>query len=115
MFLSDHALAYFLNFYHIAVPDEQLQNIEFTANDEYRKKYKYQGLTKELGRGREGECSNERDRCKHDNLVCHYIEPTKMESLWKEAQLDKQRAGVRMAAVAQDGPTSNADGSSVSR
>ena len=80
---SDHALAYFFTFYHISVPDDELQRKNLTANDEYRKKYKYQGLTKERGRGREGECSNERDRCRHDNHVCHYIDPTQMESLWK--------------------------------
>jgi hypothetical protein len=94
---SDHALAYFVNFYHIAVPDDELQSKHLTANDDYRKKYKYKGLTKESGRGREGECSNERDRCRHDNYVCHYINPTHMENLWKE-HLEAQGSGTNVIA-----------------
>jgi len=94
---SDHAMAYFLNFYHIAVPDDELKSEDFAASDEYRKKYKYQGLTKVKGRGRVGECSNERDRCKHDDKVCHYIEPDQMDNLWSEhlkAQRKNQEAKV---------------------
>lgn len=91
---SDHVLAYFLNFYHIAVPDDDLQSQNLTVNDEYRKNYKYQGFTKERGRGREGECSNERDRCRHDNHICHYINPSQMENLWKE-HLEAQGSGTK--------------------
>jgi hypothetical protein len=85
-FHSDHALAYFLNFYHIAVPDEELKD-GVKLNDKVRGKYQFTALTNERGPGRRGECSNERERCEVHNHVCHYIKPDQMEDLYLEKQM----------------------------
>jgi hypothetical protein len=81
-FHSDHALAYFLNVYHIAVPDSALNN-SFAVNDELRKKYKYTGLH-DYGNGMMvGECYNEKEKCLANNTVCHYIQPNQMFDLFR--------------------------------
>lgn len=82
-FHSDHSLAFFLNFYHIAVPDEEMES-NLRPTDRFREQYKYTALTDEQGQGRRGECSNERERCKLSSLVCHYIQPEQMDDLHEQ-------------------------------
>ena len=94
-YFSDHAIAYFFNFYHIAVPDSALQSGQLIFSDEYRKTYKFKALTtSKWWPGHAGECSNERDRCNHDDPICHYIQPKQMDELWKETWEAKKRKHV---------------------
>lgn len=80
-FHSDHALAYFFNMYHIAVPESALEaTVHFT--DSLRKTYTYSPLTNTTGSGRKGECSNEREKCTVHNPICHYILPSQMDALY---------------------------------
>ena len=82
-FHSDHALAYFFNMYHIAVPDSALFD-GFKFNDDLRDKYKYVGLHKSKFPYQEGECKNQYENCTVTNTVCHYIQPNQMLDLYRE-------------------------------
>jgi hypothetical protein len=82
-FHSDHALAYFFNFYHIAVPESELE-ANFRVTDSLRKKYMYKELTNNYESGRKGECRNEKDKCTADNPICHYIVPSQMDALYQD-------------------------------
>jgi hypothetical protein len=72
-FHSDHALAYFFNFYHIGAP---LKNAKLT--DKLRGKHSYERLVGE------SECENEKQKCNAEARICHYIQPEQMESLYSE-------------------------------
>jgi hypothetical protein len=74
---SDHALAYFINFYHIMVPEGTVLRTE-RPNDKPRRKFSYVGLTGEH------ECLHQRENCTFDNRVCHYIKPVQMDALFEE-------------------------------
>ena len=81
-FHSDHALAFFFNFYHIAVPDSELEaNVRVT--DSLRKSHMYKELTNTKEHGRKGECKNEREKCTADHPICHYIVPSQMDTLYQ--------------------------------
>lgn len=84
-FHSDHALAYFMNFYHIAVPEQEIEG-DFKLSDNFRKKFSYTALTNENSAGRQGECNNERELCNVHSQVCHYIQPDQMDKLFREKQ-----------------------------
>jgi hypothetical protein len=86
-FHSDHALAYFFNVYHIAVPDGELE--ANSCSDKLRMKYKYTALTDVDEHGRTGECSNERGNCTVNNHICHYIQPDQMDDLFRAKTLTK--------------------------
>jgi hypothetical protein len=81
-FHSDHALAYFFNMYHIAVPDGALAE-GFRFNDDLRKKYKYVALHKSKFPHQEGECMNQYNNCTSADTLCHYIQPTQMVDLFQ--------------------------------
>ena len=74
---SDHALAYFINFYHIPVPEGTVPRNQ-RPNDKPRRKYKFVGLVGEQ------ECLHQKENCTFDNRVCHYIKPAQMDSLFAE-------------------------------
>jgi hypothetical protein len=82
-FHSDHTLAYFFNFYHIAVPSSELE-VNVRVTDSLRKKYMYKELSNTHENGRRGECRNERDKCTVDSPICHYIVPSQMDTLYQE-------------------------------
>ena len=80
-FHSDHALAYFFNMYHIAVPDSAYdEGVQF--NDKLRKKYKYVPLHKSKYPLQQGECTNQYENCTIHDTVCHYIQPNQMVDLF---------------------------------
>ena len=81
-FHSDHALAYFFNMYHIAVPDDALPE-GFRFNDDLRRKYKYASLHKTEFPYQEGECLNQYENCTTTDTLCHYIRPTQMLDLFQ--------------------------------
>jgi hypothetical protein len=72
-FHSDHALAYFFNFYHLAVPDELLMLGDF--DDRLRMEHSYARLAGD------DECKNKEDKCSVDSRICHYTKPEQMERL----------------------------------
>jgi hypothetical protein len=81
---SDHVLGYFLTSYHVSVPDSELKS-NLQPNDSFRKNFKYTALTSAYHQGRQGECAHERDACTVDHVVCHYIEPDRMQALYDNA------------------------------
>jgi hypothetical protein len=83
---SDHTLAYFMTFYHIAVPDHELTP-SLEPGDWVRKKYQYQALTDETSKGQRGECLHLRESCTTHHHVCHYIQPEQMDALYLDQKL----------------------------
>jgi hypothetical protein len=81
---SDHALAYFLNFYFIAVPDDVLLAYVQKPTDELRRTFGYTALTSARYPGRQGECANEKDVCTIHHHICHYILPAQMDKLYRD-------------------------------
>jgi hypothetical protein len=83
-FHSDHALAYFFNMYHIAVPDSALaEGVRFT--DSLRKKYKYVPLHESSFPQQQGECTNQHKNCTVSSILCHYAQPTQMVDLYQQS------------------------------
>ena len=81
-FHSDHALAYFFNMYHIAVPDSALFD-GFKFNDDLLRKYHYTALhSARRDWLQEGECWNQWANCSAANTLCHYVQPTQMLELF---------------------------------
>lgn len=80
---SDHALAYFINFYHITVPQGTVAQHE-TPTDKIRREYGFVGFAGEK------ECQHERDHCSAENRICHYTTPEQMDQLFAEQQHKKQ-------------------------
>lgn len=76
---SDHGLAYFINFYHITVPDG-IVKLDERPTDRVRRQYSFVGLAGE------NECKNERDQCSTNNRICHKIKPDRMDQLYAELQ-----------------------------
>jgi hypothetical protein len=76
-FHSDHALGYFLGFYHIAVPENQfgLPSTNFTS---LRYQYGYTGLAGE------SECKHTKRKCRSHFHMCHYVRPQQMDRLFEE-------------------------------
>jgi hypothetical protein len=87
---SDHALAYFINFYHITVPQGTVDRDQ-RPNDKIRRKYSYIGLAGEV------ECEHERDECRADHRLCHYTTPQQMEELYAEQQSHIARSAQRIS------------------
>jgi ElaB/YqjD/DUF883 family membrane-anchored ribosome-binding protein len=80
-FHSDHALAYFINFYHIPVPAGKLAEYGF-PKDKMRRRHSYIALAG----GNGTECQNEKENCSFKNRICHYITPTHMDQLYAQQQ-----------------------------
>jgi hypothetical protein len=76
-FHSDHALGYFLGFYHIAVPEDQFRHpsTNFTS---LRYQYGYTGLSSG------SECKHTKQKCRAHFQMCHYVQPQQMDRLFKE-------------------------------
>jgi hypothetical protein len=81
---SYHALAYFINFYHITVPDGTVGRFE-RPTDKVRRQYSFVGLAGA------NECRNERDQCSVGNRICHYMKPENMDHLYAEQVLAASR------------------------
>jgi Glycosyltransferase 61 len=87
-FHSDHTLAYFLNYYFIAVPDAAFLTTP-QPTDAFRRTYGYQVLAESREvphRGRGGECDNLRDQCTVDSRICHYVTAQQMETIFQSQQ-----------------------------
>jgi Glycosyltransferase 61 len=84
-FHSDHTLAYFMNYYFIAVPDTAFQTTK-QPTDALRRDHGYQALAESAElphRGIGGECDNLRDKCTAQSRICHYVNATQMEAFYK--------------------------------
>jgi hypothetical protein len=84
-FHSDHTLGYFLNFYHVAVPDRVLETTRPT--DEVRKQYSFKtiaGSGEQDHNGRGGDCDNLWDKCTPQSRICHYTHPDQMKKLYRQ-------------------------------
>lgn len=80
-FHSDHALAFFINFYHIPLPPGKLAEYGH-PRDKMRRRHSFIGLPGGTGI----ECQNERDVCLRSNRVCHPLSPTRMHQLYSQEQ-----------------------------
>jgi hypothetical protein len=83
-FHSDHTLGYFLNYYHVAVPDRVLE--ETRPNDEIRKQYPVQtiaGSREKDHNGRGGDCDNLWEKCTRKSRICHYTNPEQMKRIYQ--------------------------------
>jgi hypothetical protein len=96
---SDHALAYFFNYYHIAATTESLlnatQHLDYGTGsgnndaatvlpdptDVVLREYSIEAITNETVRSQRGECRHVRENCTVSHTVCHYIEPDQMDAL----------------------------------
>jgi hypothetical protein len=76
---SDHALAFFVNFYHIPLPDGKLAEYKH-PKDKMRRRYSFMQLA---GR-KESECQHEKDNCSTEHRICHRIKPTQMNELYEK-------------------------------
>jgi hypothetical protein len=88
-FHSDHALGYFIGFYHIAVPDEKWLTLELDHdhqekqtynifNDSLREDYGYLPL-KQDGKL---SCKFRGRKCTSEAPFCHYVQPKQMDDLY---------------------------------
>jgi hypothetical protein len=82
-FHSDHALTYFFNMYHIAVPNHELDT-RFRVTDALRKVYQYTALsnTTQDMFWCQGECVYEKEKCESSSVLCHYVTPDQMSALF---------------------------------
>lgn len=87
-FHSDHALAFFINFYHIPVADGTLA-LYRKPRDKIRRRNSFVAL----GGGNGTECLNEKELCSYQHRICHYITPRHMDELYAQqhqaAQIEK--------------------------
>jgi hypothetical protein len=91
-FHSDHTLTYFLNLYHIAVPDHEL-DAHPKVTDALRRIYQYAAVSNAT-QGRhwcKGECVYESDQCFSNSTLCHYIQPYQMYALFDARPPPKKR------------------------
>jgi hypothetical protein len=88
-FHSDHALGYFMGFYHIAVPDTKWselesdlsnkhQQIDVLFNESLREGYGYSNLKRDGIVG----CQFRGKRCTDRAPFCHYVQPDQMDKLF---------------------------------
>lgn len=89
-FHREHAIAYFFNFYHVAVSEGSLHGTE-APNDQLRVDHSY---AKVAG---DDECLNIHGKCGVDSRFCHKVKPRQIEAMYKTQQL----------ALAIDGVQSN--------
>jgi hypothetical protein len=79
---SDHTMAYFLNYYHISVPDWILEAP--IPADKVRKQYSFRklaGSTEEGHSGFGGECNNSFQNCTSESRFCHPVSLQEMNRL----------------------------------
>jgi hypothetical protein len=75
---SDHALAFFINFYHVPVPDGIFEQFGH-PKDRIRRRHSFMQLQ---GRDKETECEHAGDTCSQDHRVCHRVQPKQMDQLY---------------------------------
>ena len=95
-FHSDHALGYFLGFYHVAIPDYVLLNAELSDNVRQQYQYGYSEISTTVNNADDdgstavipmtetanSQCSNSYyEQCSRDDMICHYIQPGQMERM----------------------------------
>lgn len=76
---SDLALAYFVNYYHVAVPDDVLARR--SISDKVR--FKYLGFVNFNNTKAHDQCAFEGENCLVDSKLCHYMTPLQMRDLWE--------------------------------
>ena len=82
---GDHALGYFLNYYHVSVPDWLLS--ETTPTDDLRRMFSYKKLadSSEDGHsGKGGECGNVFDKCTTESRICRNFSPEQMNLIYAQ-------------------------------
>lgn len=76
-FHSDHAIAYFFSYYHIAFPENRLMGAELS--DKLRK----DGVFGYVHIGIGDQCGNAKENCSpHDSMICHNTKPYQMDRLF---------------------------------
>jgi Glycosyltransferase 61 len=86
-FHSDHALAYFFNFYHVSVPDWILN--ETNPTDNIRKLYSYKklsGSSEDGHTGKGGECDSIGNKCTDKSRICHSLNLEHMMKIHNQQQ-----------------------------
>jgi hypothetical protein len=80
---SDHALAYFVNFYHATVPESAVPDGEERREprDKWRRRHGYRDLVRN-----QRECRHLRDKCPFNARICHYMTPERMDQLHRLQQ-----------------------------
>ena len=104
-FHSDHALGYFLGFYHVAIPDHVLLHAELSDNVRQQYPYGYSEITVTAISNEDddddenkaaamttrtptsdtinSQCTNSYyEQCSRNDMVCHYIQPKQMERMY---------------------------------
>lgn len=78
-FHSDQAIAYFVNYYHVAVPQEIIQKIPI---DDFMR-MKYLGFINFNNTKKNEQCAFTGDKCNAtSSAICHYMTPQQMIRLW---------------------------------
>jgi hypothetical protein len=82
-FHSDHALAYFFNFYHVSVPDWIIN--QTTPNDNIRKLYSFKPLIGSGQTGKVGECKKH-VKCTEESSICYHVNSDQMMDAYNQQQ-----------------------------
>lgn len=77
-FHSDLALAYFVNYYHVAVRDDVIA--KRAISDQMR--MKHLGFINLNNSKTNDQCQFEGEKCNASSKICHYVTPTQMLDLW---------------------------------
>lgn len=75
-FHSDHAIAYFVGYYHVGVPDYLLEKSK--VGDWMRKSNDFSFVN--IGFG--NQCDYEKDECTDESMICHLVQPFQMDQLF---------------------------------
>jgi hypothetical protein len=93
-FHSDHALGYFLGFYHVAIPDHALLDAELSDNIRQQNPYGYSEIVTDIDYETDttkiptidtiySQCANSYyEQCSRDDMICHNIKPEQMERMY---------------------------------
>jgi hypothetical protein len=77
-FHSDHALGYFVNYYHILAPKGTIEPATY---------YDTEHIVYEQLVGEKKQCENVKDKCNPEHRLCHYMNPNQMDFLHREMLL----------------------------
>jgi hypothetical protein len=77
---SDLALAYFVDYYHVAVPDDVLKRRRISDN----MRFQYLGFINFNNTKKNDQCAFEGENCHVESKICHYMNPLQMRELWDD-------------------------------